>query len=138
MTESEITFQLSELFDRWWVIHQWWVSVSFGLIAVAHFAGHKLNYVLAGVILGLYTAFSLWLNFLADYNVQMIAGFTSDLGALESAGRLQSNGARAYLDGMTDARWNFWGDTARIGTFVCVIGYMSYTVIQHRWDNANQ
>jgi len=137
MTESEITFQLSELFDRYWVIHQWWVGVSFGLIAVAHFAGHKLNYVFTGVILGLYTAFSLWLNFLLKYNIQIIIGFIRDLRALGIAGHLQTNGAKAYLEGMTDSPWDIWGDVARIGTFLCVVGYLSYTVIQQKRNQEN-
>jgi hypothetical protein len=134
MSESDIAFQLSELYDRWWSIHQWWVSVSFGLIAVAHFAGDKLNYVLAGFSLTLYAAFSIWLEFLVRYNIAVMGGFYTDLRVLRDSGQTLSNGARMYLEGFSQLGpyWDVAGEAAKIGTFLGVISYVIYSVLRRR------
>jgi hypothetical protein len=132
MTESDITFQLSEIYDRWWVIHQWWVSVSFGLIAVAYFAGQKLNYLLIGVILSLYVAFSVWIHGLVEYQEQIVGGFLSDLRALIESGQIESDGASAYLGAFANVYWPTFGSIAKFGTFICVIGYVGATAFQDK------
>jgi hypothetical protein len=133
MTESDITFQLSELYDRWWAIHQWWLSVSFGLVAVAHFAGKKLSLLLTSIIVLLYAAFSVRLYGLVEYNERIMVGFIRDLSALDASGHLQSNGAAEYLRGMVERTgWPILGDIALFGTFASVVFYLSFTVIQNR------
>jgi hypothetical protein len=132
MTVSDITFQLSEIYDRWWVIHQWWVSVSFGLIAVAYFAGHKLNYLLIAVILSLYVAFSVWIYGLVEYQELLVGGFLSDLRVLMESGEIDSNGASAYRTGFRNAYWETFGAIAKIGTFICVIGYVGATAFKDK------
>ena len=132
MTEAEITYQLSELFNRWWVINQWWVSISFGLLVVAYFAADRLNYVLITIILVLYSAFSLWMWALVTFNETIMAGFDADLAALQSAGSLSSQGAEMFIAQDVLARFSFWGLLARYGTFASVILYVTYSGIQAR------
>lgn len=63
---------------------QWWVSVTFGLIAVAHFAAARLNLFLVVLLATLYTAFTGWVVMYHFYNMDILYGYQDDLAALGS------------------------------------------------------
>ena len=133
MNEADILLQLSELYDRWWVILQWWVSVSFALLAISHFAADKLNVVLLAAVLVLYIAFTLWMRSLLDYNSEIMAAFRIDLGEMNAAGDALSKGGNAFVVGYVGLERFFpAANIAKYGTFASVIIYLIYSWIQNR------
>lgn len=71
MNEYNLLFAWSETTGHLWSIIQFWVSISFGLIVVAHIAAHKLNIVLVSTMILLYSLVSLFIGSLivADGNI---------------------------------------------------------------------
>ena len=132
MSEAEIVEQLFSMFDRYWVIVQWWASVSFGLIMVAYFASEKIGPFLLVTVIGLYGIYSLWVFFLLAYNIAIGVGMLEDLDLLSSAGLLKSQGARVVLD-HPFAAYGIWvGLIALPATFLSCIGYLLYAYFHAR------
>ena len=98
MSEAEIIEQLSNIYDRYWFMMQWWTSVSFLLIAITHFAIEKIGALLLFAIVLLYAFYSVYMQIYLAYNVDIMAGFLQELETLKNSGKLMSPGAKAYLD----------------------------------------
>ena len=82
MSESEILEFIFDVYDRYWTVVQWWASVSFGLLLVAHFAADRLRLQwLVGVVV-LYAIYTLWVYLLLDYNMDIAFAYMRDLQAL--------------------------------------------------------
>ena len=60
MTETELIIAWSEVSGHLWTVLQFWASISFGMIAVAHFASEQLNRLLVVLLTVLYVLFSLY------------------------------------------------------------------------------
>ena len=71
MNEYNLIFAWSETTGHLWSMIQFWVSISFGLIVVAHLAAHKLNMVLVSTMILLYSFVSIFIGALiiADGNI---------------------------------------------------------------------
>lgn len=126
MTEAEIVFQLSELYDRYWSIIQWWAGTSFIVIGVCHVSANKLTRATLGILLTLYAIFSIWLLNFNNSNVVAVFGFISDLEALMDSGQIQTEGAKGYVAGF---RQNIpvLPDLVLFGTFLCTVGFAIYS-----------
>lgn len=126
MTEAEIVFQLSELYDRYWTILQWWAGTSFIVIGVCHVASARLTKVTLGLILVLYSFFSAWLYNFNFSNVVAVFGFIEDLSRMSEAGEIQTAGAQGYLDGFQQ-NIGVLTDIVLFGTFTCTLGFAIYS-----------
>ncbi|MBT5030864.1 MAG: hypothetical protein HOM55_01055 [Proteobacteria bacterium] len=127
MTEADILYQLSELYNRYWAMNQWWASISFAIIALSHFASHKLNKILVSIIIVLYAAYSFWMQRYMHYNVLIIGGLFQDLEVLKDSGIVLSNAANQYLAVTNDALTLYFIRIATFGTFVCSNSYLIYS-----------
>ena len=126
MTDLEVIYQLSEVYNRVWNMSQWWASISFMIIAISHFTSHKLNKFLVGIILILYMAFSIWLYRFSTYNVSIIFGLLQDLQNLIDSGVPLSQGAIRYLAVKEDWITPIFINIAQAGTFIATISYVIY------------
>lgn len=132
MSEAEVLEQLFSIFDRYWTIVQWWASVSFGVIMIAHFAADKLKAFLLITVLVLYVLYSTWVYLLLVYNVDIAYGLFRDLDALSRAGALESFGAQAVLENPFVGYGTSLGMVALPATFLACIGYLLYAYIHAR------
>lgn len=82
MTGFEISYLLSEELNRMWDIMQFWVSITFGLIAMSHIAHRHLNVILVGAVSLLYLMFSLFIFRVTYFNLQVVRGHLQDLQAV--------------------------------------------------------
>lgn len=135
MSEADILEQLFSVYDRYWVIVQWWASVSFGLIMIAYFAADKLRALLLIVILVLYLIYSAWVFMLLIYNIDVAYGLFEDLALLNSSGLLKSRGAKVALENPYVGYGTNLGMIALPATFFACVGYLVYAYIQARRSN---
>ena len=107
---------------------QWWVSVSFGLLIIAHIAADKLNLFLLLITLALYIAFSTMVRGIAYYNFEVAHNYKEDLRALIKAGvevTQVTQGTRFWL---TPAGGNVpFMAIAAYGSFFSVMSYLVYS-----------
>ena len=132
MSELDILEHLFSVYDRYWVIVQWWASVSFGLIMIAYFAADKLRALLLVVILVLYLIYSGWVFMLLVYNVEVAYGLFEDLAALNASGLLESKGAKVALENPYVGYGTNLGMVALPATFFSCVCYLVYDYIQAR------
>lgn len=131
MSEADILEQLFSLYDRYWVIVQWWASVSFALLLVAHFAADKLSSFLLASIITIYAIYTLWLYFLLDYNLAITFGLLDDLAALGAAGEL-TQGVREAMEHSSGMYGVWMGMVALPVTFLACSGYLVHAYIHAR------
>ena len=98
MSEAEIAYQLSEIYNRVWSIQQWWASISIGLLILAHLASEKLNLFLVLFIMALYSSFSLYVFNILGRNWNTITHYIQDLQSLVDAGQKLSSGTLTFLE----------------------------------------
>ena len=125
MTEAEIVYQISEIFNRAWTLQQWWASISFGLLLVAHVASERLNGFLLTVLLTLYCAFTALVQQMLGRNLEMVHGYRESLQQIMEKGVALSPGSMVY------AQPNPWFHEAAawfalVGTFVGTCSYLVY------------
>ncbi|MFK8050409.1 MAG: hypothetical protein AB8B81_18445 [Halioglobus sp.] len=131
MSEADVLEQLFSLYDRYWVIVQWWASVSFGIIMIAHLASEKLSAFILLTILVLYTVYSLWLYFLLDYNMAITFGLIDELSSLADDGKLTAGGQEAL--GHPSGRYGvLLGMFALPITFFACAGYLVFSFVHAR------
>lgn len=133
MTESEILENIFKIFDRYWSIIQWWASVSFGFIAVAHFAVDKLSRALVALLILLYVLFTAWVVDFYLFNVQILAGFRKDLSQLGDAAHF---GTRSLLESSIVKGGIVLQDIAFMLTFFGAVGYLIYTFVRYQRSNS--
>lgn len=125
MTEFQILYLHSELVARLWTIVIWWASVSFGLLALAHFASEKLNLLSLIFLVILYVTVSVFV-----FNIQSIifstqATMFAELRSLNSAGKLSLIGQQAMQG--TGKITYILHYSAQLGTFIGCIAYLVYS-----------
>lgn len=131
MTEAEIVYQISETYNRVWSIQQWWASVSFGLLIVAHVASDRLNGLLVALMSILYTVFSVYLYTTMATNGDVASAFVKDLEVLEKSGVSLAQGSSAYTQN--------WKSSSAVlvlvtlgGTYLAANAYLIFCYIKHR------
>ena len=130
MTEAEVIFQISEVANRLWMLLQWWASISFGVLIVAHIASNQLNLFLTVVILFLYSAYSVYMFDLAEYNNSIYFAFGADLQNMSDAGIELTAGASANIV-QPELGYSI-GPVVFVGTYLSVNAYLIYSYIQGR------
>ena len=130
MTEAELNFQVSEVFNRLWVIQQWWASVSFGVLIFAHVTGKKISiYIVSGVIL-LYTAYSAYMLGMLFSNSDVYQGYLHDLELLAQSGVNLTTGTNKLLNQSGNVR--YLAPIVFYGTYLATVGYLIYQYILGR------
>lgn len=82
MSEAEILYQFTLFQDRTWETIQWWVSMSLGLVAVAHFGGKSLTKPLFILLLTLYISFTVFMATYVNISQERMLASLEDLAAL--------------------------------------------------------
>lgn len=123
MIEFEITSQLSEIYDRVWVIFQIRIGVSFAVAALAHFASDKLNYLFALIVIALYVMFALFIGGLLKFNLVILEAFLADLRELQDAGQLLTRGALQHIESYERIR------IARVLSTITFFGFFAGVIV---------
>ena len=130
MSEAEITFQISEILNRLWVMQQWWASVSIGVLVMAHLASSRLNLLLIIISLSLYTSYTLYMHQMSAENVKDMQALAGDMQALIDSGVAQSNTALRQVQ-TVNADVRLYRVTF-LGTYLCVVIYLIYSYTRSR------
>lgn len=126
MSESEIVYQLSELYNRYWTILQWWTGTSFILIGVSHIASRNLNRIMVAILVLLYSLFTFWLSNFTQSNIFAMEGFIKDLTILEKSASLVTFGAKGYLEGYRQLSLLATVSTL-FSMYLCTVGFLIYS-----------
>ena len=127
MTEADLIFQWSETINRIWNLIQWWGSMSFGLIVLAHLASEKLNRFLLVAIISLYTLYSIWVFISLGLNQDMQQDVSTDLKTLASEGVELGSFGNRLSDGVTNSIANTLITlVVLLGTYISCISYLIY------------
>jgi len=134
MTEAELAYQLSEIIDRTWSMQQWWASISFGVLIIAHVASDRLNLLLVAIILGLYAAFTFYMGNILQIQLGEMAAIFLDIEALIESGAtssaLSNHYAKQFVGDSISSYWSFVLSFG--GTFACVNVYLIYSYVKAR------
>jgi hypothetical protein len=125
MSEAELVSQITEFWDRYWVIVQWCASVSFGVVSIAHFGAERLNLLLISIIVFLYVGFTAWTGNMYYLNVTYAVALESDLQNLEKLGGITSERG-AFLAHTSDRISTIIPATVIVGTFLGTLYYLIY------------
>lgn len=132
MTEYEILYLMSEVFDRIWALIQFWSSVSFGYLVLAHVAARRLNVMIVLVLSLLYIAFSAQMLELLITHSRYVSGYQQELQELSETVGLDSQAA-VHANEYSP---QYWGATVSLfGTFLAALMYLPYCYYTSR--NAN-
>ncbi|MBT4518975.1 MAG: hypothetical protein HOC23_03130 [Halieaceae bacterium] len=131
MTEAELLSLLSEAIDRVWALLQWWASISFGLLLVAHLAGEKLNRFLVILLASLYCGFTGLIYGMVLKNSGAAEATYIDLEALAAANTPITATAQFLLQNQSQTL-EFLLPMTMIGTFAGTLGYLFYCYRENR------
>ena len=98
MSEAEIVYQLSEMYNKIWSVQQWWASISIGLLILAHLASERINLFLVLFIMALYSSFSLYISIMLTRTWNTTTHYIQDLQGLVGAGHKLSSGTLTLLE----------------------------------------
>ena len=84
MTEKEIVELYADYSELYFSLLQWWLSVTVGIVAVAHFFAKKLNVPILIFLVALYLAYSFYALNLAGTNYAASQALISQLRELQS------------------------------------------------------
>lgn len=132
MSEYETVYLFSEYINRTWTVMQFWASVSFGLIALAHFASKQLNLLLAFLVSTLYVAFSLYVMMILRLSGTVADGFLVQLQSLQSADNPLGPGAQAVLASDLTPLQDAIIVVSFFGVFIGALTYLWVNVIRVR------
>jgi hypothetical protein len=124
MTEAETLYQISVHQEIELVILQWWVSVSIGLLALAHFLSKKLNLYVLLLLIGTYVAYSLYMFTHLKWTFEQQTRLMTHLATLEQQGVL--NSASEYIvENLNNplAMWSF-----SLSVFALFLGTIVYVI----------
>ena len=96
MPDLLIVEQLRLALSQAYSLMQWWASVSFGLLAVAHFGKDQLNRVFVVILSLLYAAFTLYTLVNIGSFFREFGGYRADLRVIAETGEI-SAGALAWI-----------------------------------------
>jgi hypothetical protein len=129
MTEYEAMYLLTETFDRIWSHIQFWSSVSFGYLILAHVAAHRLNLLLISILTILYIAFSIHMLDVMRLSSAYVIGYTETLRQLADTAGLNTPAARVAI---SEQRSVWAGGIAMLGTFIVTVVYLPYNYYRQR------
>ena len=129
MSEAELLIQWSSNNENGWSFIQWWASVTFGLIALAHFFEKHLNLFVVILVIGLYCSFSFFAITSLAIFINHNADIVEELKALMVSGNISASSA-GFLRGFEDIRV-LNGIAARISMFGGFGGSISYLIYRY-------
>lgn len=132
MNEYETVYLFSEYINRTWAVMQFWASVSFGLIALAHFASKHLNILLTAIVSILYAAFSFYVMLILRVSGIVSNAFLADLRVLAAEPESLSLGAQAILSSAPPAAQDAIIIAAYFGVFIGALSYLWISVFRAR------
>lgn len=131
MSEAEIAYQVSEIYNRVWSIQQWWASISIGLLILAHLASEKLNLFLVVFIMALYSSFSLYVFNILGRNWNTVTHYIQDLQGLVDVGQKLSSGTLTLLEPQSEIVTTLI-IIVLIATFMGCNTYLVYSYLKER------
>jgi hypothetical protein len=131
MSEAEIVYQMSEIYNRVWSIQQWWASMSIGLLILAHLASERLNLLLVVFIMALYSSFSLYIFNILGRNWNAIVSYIQDLQELKDTGHDLSSGTLTFLIPQSEIVTSLV-IIVLISTFIGCNAYLVYSYLKVR------
>ena len=134
MSEYEILDILAKTEDQRFNLIQWWAGVTFGLIALSHFAGRKLNLFLVVLVVLLYVGFTLFVGDLFFGNVRQAALHGQDLAAMLAQGVPLSEVSRDIIAEQPQVLRGIGFYLAVVGAFFGSICYLIYAFVRPARD----
>ena len=134
MTEAELLMFASEAIDRLWSLLQWWASISFGLLLVAHIASSRIGAYLAVLVPLLYTCFSFGVVTMIRRNLGIVESVYKDLRVLQAADIELSITAEYMVQGSGIAG-SLLIPLALLATYIGVVGYFIYSYRAEKLDD---
>lgn len=132
MNEGELILAWGEISGHIWTIIQFWASISFGVIAVAHFFPQNLNRHLVVFVIFLYTLFSSFCASLVIADAQLMMALYKEAGAL----LVQRGEDAIFLSSFVD----YQPGAAALFTFIgfpsVFVGSIAYLVFRYRGSRA--
>jgi hypothetical protein len=130
MSEHELLESFRSSFDQAWTQLQWWASVSFGLIALTHFAARKLNLAIVVCVSLLYVLFTIYVSLNVQALTLIGVGYLKELEVLRDSGEI-GPAALSILDFASRyGLLNSW--IYRLCVVATCIGTISYLVYTYR------
>jgi hypothetical protein len=131
MSEDQILSQWYLLTERWHFLLQWWAGISFGVIAVAHFAANRLNRPIVSLILLVYVSQTANTVLFAIRQSDLTGGIAQELVILRESGELSAVGT-AWLESQDPAWAPLTYLMATGGLFFGSIAYLIYRSMKQR------
>jgi hypothetical protein len=131
MNEADLLYHLSEAINRMWTLMQWWASISFGLLLVAHFAADKLNKYLMIFLSLLYIGFTAVIIQILAKNYGVAEAVYVDLAKIAESSDTISATSRFWLENRKSS-FQFLLPVTLSGTFLGVWGYLIYCFRKQR------
>jgi hypothetical protein len=132
LSEYEILDLANRAEDQVTAVLQWWGGISFGVLALGHFAARKLNGFLVTLIIMLYVGFSLMMFSRFSVNGQEYASYMRDLVALQETG----NSLSPAMEQRIELSYPWYSRLAfpvvAVGTFLGSICYITYAYLRER------
>ncbi len=136
MTEFEIILLINENANRLWTIMQFWASVSFGLIIVAHIAVKKLHLAMVLVLSFLYIGFSLFALSMLKLISGVSDGYLMDLEVIVQSGKDLSHAGKILVSNNVDGGTLLLITMTFLGTFLSSITFLWYSYFSKRNSGA--
>ena len=138
MSEYEILDLANQAENQVTAILQWWGGVSFGLLALGHFAAKKLNTSLVILVVVLYVSFSVMSAVRLSLNLQEYAGYFRDLTVLQENGISLSPSTIQRIESGAQISWyaQLTFGIVLFGTFLGSICYFGYANFRERKSGA--
>ena len=133
MTEAELLMIASESLDRMWSLMQWWASISFGLLVVAHIASHRIGNYLAVLFPVLYTCFSFGVVAIIQRNLGIVESVYEDLRIMQ-AGNIELSITAKYMAQGAGIVGSFAVPIALVATYIGVLGYFVHCYRTERFN----
>lgn len=130
MSDLVILDSIRSTFEVAWTQLQWWASVSFGIIALTHFADKKLNLVLVSFVSLIYLLFTIFVWTNTRFLIVMLSGYGQDLMALQNTGKVSA--ATRLVINFFNKYASLNGLIIQFCVFATCIGTISYLVYTYR------
>lgn len=128
--ELELIDQLNVVYDRYWVIYQWWTSVAIGVLLMAHFASERLTILTTAFLVILYSIYSAWLFGMLMYNIESAGAALDQLRILTESGATEYAISKVYVN--SDGIAVLLGVLAPILLFIGSLSYLIFRYREHR------
>ena len=136
MTEAEALAQISVYLEQMYMLLQWWVSVSFGLVAAAHFFAKRLNLSLLIFLLFAYTAYTVFIFSHVGLQIQWNIGLMEYLSTLQERTELSPTG-QGFAATPGEPSFIDWAQgLGQLALFVGTVAFLLVSYIRRRDESA--